>query len=175
MPLQSTAGLSQLITVDTAGGDYEQRKEEGDSEGHSKSAREVYSNAWTPETIELVIQKLDEMMGTSWRMKDEHDKHVEALCEKLRKQELLVDQLKDYTVTLKQELKGSSIGVHRFYDDFIFHMKDSIESVQAFRDMALCIRNDAITTSGGNGSRRRWHRTRKRKGKGRAPGECRGL
>src|SRR5258708_499516 len=44
VPLQSTAGLSQLITVDTAGGDYEQRKEEGDSEGHSKSAREVYAN-----------------------------------------------------------------------------------------------------------------------------------
>ncbi len=45
-------------------------------------------------------------------MKYEHDKHVEALCEKLRKQELLVDQLKDYTAMLRQELKGSSIGVH---------------------------------------------------------------
>ena len=64
-PLPSVAGPSCPIPVSTAGSSYEQRKEEGDSEGHSKSAREVYSNAWTPEMIELVIQKLDEIMGMS--------------------------------------------------------------------------------------------------------------
>ncbi len=62
-------------------------------------------------------------------------------------------------------------------------MKDSIKSVQAFRDMALCICNNAITTSGGrkdkkenqNGLGKRWHRTQKKKGKGCAPGECQDL
>src|SRR5258708_40315029 len=146
-------------------------------------ARGGDSNAWTTETIESAIQKLKDITDTSWRSKDEYDNRVEALRAKLVEQELLIDQLKEYTATLRQELKGSSIGVHRFYDDFLFHMKDSIESVQAFRDMALCICNNAITTSGGrkdkkenqNGLGKRWHRTQKKKGKGRAPGECQDL
>ena len=172
-PLPSVAGQSRPIPVYIAGNDFEQRKETGDSEGHLKLVREGDSNAWTPEMIELVIQKLKDITDTSWQMKDEYDNHIEALHAKLIEQELLIDQLKEHTMMLRQELKGPSIGVHWFYDDFLFHMRDSIESVQALRDMALCIHNDAITTSGGSedkkknqgASRRRWHRTRNRKGK----------
>src|SRR5258706_2042732 len=64
-----------------------------------------------------------------------------------REQDSLIDQLKDQTAALMQELKGSTTEVHQFYDDFSLHMNDSIKSVQAFKDMSLHICNNATTAS----------------------------
>ncbi len=178
-PLPSAAGPSRPILVYPAGNDYEQRNEVKNFEGHSKLAREAYSSAWMPETVESLIHKLKDITDMGWRLKTEYDDHIEVLNAKLREQESLIDQLKGHTAMLRQELKDSSIGVHRFCDDFLSHMKDSIESIQAFKDMTSHIRDHAITTSSGrentkknqNASRRRWHWTQNKKGKGRAPGE----
>src|SRR5258708_60568 len=46
------------------------------------------------------------------------------------------------------QLRDFSAGVHQFYKDFSLHMKDSIKLVQAFKDLASHICNNATTTSG---------------------------
>jgi len=88
--------------------------------------RECDSNVWIPEMIKLVIQDITEM---GWQLKSEYDDCIKVLNAKLREQDSLIDQLKDQTVALMRELKGSTTEVHRFYDDFSLHMNDSIKSV----------------------------------------------
>src|SRR5260221_8841438 len=124
--------------------------------------------------IMIIIQKLQDITDTGWQLKSEYDDCIKVLNAKLREQDSLIDQLKDQTVALMQELKGSTTEVHQFYDDFSLHMNDSIKSVQAFKDMSLHICNNATTASSEreeikksqDASRWRECWTQNRKGKG---------
>ena len=124
--------------------------------------------------IIIIIQKLQDITNTGWQLKSEYDDCIKVLNAKLREQDSLINQLKDQTVALMQELKGSTTEVHWFYDDFSLHMNDSIKSVWAFKDMSLHICNNATTASSEreeikksqDASRWRECWTQNRKGKG---------
>ncbi len=74
--LQSTAGSSRLIPL---------------------NATQKRESALTPEMIESVIQKLDDLMIAVWQLRTEHDNHIDALHAKLREHDLLISQLNDRT------------------------------------------------------------------------------
>src|SRR5258708_30944270 len=175
VPSHSEDESSHPILINTAQNVYERELNVIDNpKDPPNSERECNSNVWILEMIELVIQKLQDITDMGWQLKSEYDDCIKVLNAKLREQDSLIDQLKDQTVALMQELKGSTTEVHQFYDDFSLHMNDSIKSVQAFKDMSLHICNNATTASSEreeikksqDASRWRECWTQNRKGKG---------
>ena len=75
--------------------------------------------------IMIIIQKLQDITDLGWQLKSEYDDCIKVLNAKLREQDSLINQLKDQTAALMQELKGSTTEVHWFYDDFSLHMNVS--------------------------------------------------
>ena len=62
--------------------------------------------------IIIIIQKLQDITGMGWQLKSEYDDCIKVLNARLREQDSLINQLKDQTVALMQELKGSTTEVH---------------------------------------------------------------
>ncbi len=128
--LCSVTGPSQLVLINSAQGNSEQREDIKDNlEGHPKVTRENDHNVLTQEMIESMTQKLNDIMDTGWCMKSKYDEHIKALHAKLKEQDLLISQLKNCTVMMMQDIKDSSGGIHQSYNDFLFHMDDSIKAV----------------------------------------------
>ena len=62
--------------------------------------------------IMIIIQKLQDITDMGWQLKSEYDGCIKVLNAKLREQDSLINQLKDQTAVLMQELKGSTTEVH---------------------------------------------------------------
>src|SRR5258708_6633445 len=103
VPSCSEDESSHPILINTAQNVYERELNVIDNpKDPLNSERECNSNVWIPETIELVIQKLQDITNTGWQLKSEYDDCIKVLNAKLREQDSLIDQLKDHTAVLMQ-------------------------------------------------------------------------
>src|SRR5258708_12794434 len=123
VPSCSEDESSHPILINTAQNVYERELNVIDNpKDPPNSERECNSNVWIPEMIKLVIQKLQDITDMGWQLKSEYDDCIKVLNAKLREQDSLINQLKDQTAALMQQLTLSTPETHQFYNHFSLPM-----------------------------------------------------
>ena len=59
----------------------------------------------------IIIQKLQDITDMGWQLKSEYDDCIKVLNARLREQDSLINQLKDQTAALMQELVTAGNGL----------------------------------------------------------------